>query len=233
MLSYESTNEEIENQKPFMAVQPLGSTEQHGPHLPVYTDSIIALEVSKAIAKHFKALLLPPIPYSCSIEHYNYISTVWLKPTTLRIVLKDVIEALKHHGFKVLVLVNGHGGNFILKNIVREMNYVFKNKPITILVDLGSPYFGIVDSEDIHAGKIETSLMLYLRPKLVKKIAKDNVPNVTRDYLNYAPIDEITVSGVWGLPSSASKKYGEELFNRIVKKAIDYVKNVLKFTGML
>jgi len=230
MLTYENTDEEIEKHNPSMAVQPLGSTEQHGPHLPIFTDSIIALEVGRAIANYFKALLLPPIPYSCSLEHRDYISTIWLKPLTLYAMLRDIVESVKFHGFKVLVIVNGHGANFILKNAIRELNYMFNNNPLTILVDLGSICLRIGKEVDIHAGEIETSLMLYLRPALVRNQGKDFIPKVTRDYLNYVSMREITKEGIWGKPQKASRKRGEELFNKIVKEAISYIENILKLT---
>ncbi|MCX8161538.1 MAG: creatininase family protein, partial [Candidatus Bathyarchaeota archaeon] len=78
MLSYESREPDISRIKPTVAVQPIGSMEQHGSHLPVSTDTIIAWEVSRALAEKIGALLLPPIPYSCSIEHSSYESTIWV-----------------------------------------------------------------------------------------------------------------------------------------------------------
>ena len=228
MISYKNTNKEIEEHNPTMAIQPLGSTEQHGPHLPVCTDAVIALEVSKAMADHFKALLLPPIPYSCSLEHRGYKSTIWISPITLYLTVKDIVEALKFHGFKTVVIVNGHGGNFALKNIVRELNYMFDNNPLIILVDIGSFCLKIGEGIDIHAGDVETSLMIYLKPELVKEVGKNYVPKVPRDYLNYMPMKEVTKEGIWGFPENASKERGKEIFTNIVREAISYVENVLK-----
>lgn len=228
MLSYEDAEAEIDRFKPILAVQPLGSTEQHGPHLPISTDTIIALEVGKAIAEHFKALLLPPIPYSCSIEHREYRSTVWIRSKTLYALLNDIVKALKFHGFEALILVNGHGGNFILKTFIREVNYRFNNKPITILVDLGNMYFGSREVEDIHAGRTETSLLMYLNPKFVKGSTRGSKPKATRDLLDYSPINRFTDDGVWGSPTEASKEEGRKIFEEIVWKAVEYVEDVLR-----
>ena len=74
------------------------------------------------------------------------------------------------------------------------------------------------------------SLMLYLRSALVRNHGKDFIPKVTRDYLNYVSMREITKEGIWGGPQKASRKRGEELFNKIVKEAISYIENILKFT---
>lgn len=233
MLSYESSELDISRVKPAIAIQPIGSMEQHGLHLPVSTDMIIAYEVGRALASRIGGLLLPPIPYSCSIEHSNYTSTIWLKPSTLYFLLRDIALSLRAHGFKALVIVNGHGGNYNLKSIVREINYRFGRKPLAVLVDLGGMYFGSRYAEDIHAGFHETSLMLYLKPDLVGKLQGDYKPIATRDFLDYMPMDELTPTGVWGEPSRASKEEGEDLFKRIVDEAEKYVVDVLRRMGIV
>ncbi|MEM2739686.1 MAG: creatininase family protein [Candidatus Bathyarchaeia archaeon] len=233
MLSSESREPDIARIKPIIAVQPIGSMEQHGLHLPVSTDTIIACEVSRALAERIEAFLLPPIPYSCSIEHSRYTSTIWLRPFTLHNLLKDIAISLRVHGFKALIIVNGHGGNYNLKSIVREINYRFGRRPLTLLVDLGSMYFGSRYAEDIHAGRYETSLMLYLKPELVGELTGDSKPEAMRDYIDYISIDELTPTGVWGEPSRASREEGERIFERIVDEAKNYVLDVLKKLGIL
>lgn len=228
MLSFENTNEEIEKSNPRIAILPVGSLEQHSKHLPISTDTIIAAEVAKKIAEHFNALLLPSLNYSISIEHQNFKSTVWLSPLTLYRVIKDIATSLKKHDFKVFVIVNGHGANFLLRNVVREINYHMNL--LTILVDLANMYFGSRDAKEIHAGNIETSLILYLKPRLIRKeFLEDEVPDVSRDYLDYAPLNEISKSGVWGEPTKASSENGKKIFKSIVADAINDVKKVLKF----
>jgi len=233
MLSYENCEADIARIKPTIAVQPIGSMEQHGPHLPISTDTIIAYEVGKALAEKLDALLLPPIPYSCSIEHSKYTSTIWIKPSTLNALLKDIAVSLRTHKFKALIIVNGHGGNYNLKSIVREINYRFNRKPLTILVDLGSMYFGSRYTEDIHAGYYETSIMLYLKPNLVGELTGDFKPKVTRNYLDYIPIDELTPTGVWGEPSRASREMGEIIFKKMIDEAESYILNVLERLGVI
>ncbi|RLF14170.1 MAG: hypothetical protein DRJ66_06535 [Thermoprotei archaeon] len=228
MLSYESTAKDIESIGPKICVLPIGSLEQHGDHLPISTDTIIALEVAKRIAKHFNAFLLPPIPYSLSLEHRKSRATIWLSPETLISLIKDIAHSLEYHKYEVLIVVNGHGANFILRNVVRELNYTLNL--LVILIDLGAMYFGSRHSREVHAGRSETSIMLYLRPDLVRKeSAKDYIPHVTRDYLDYLSMLDISPYGVWGEPTKATKEYGEKLLNNIVKEAIDYVSEVIKF----
>ena len=167
MLSYESTARDVENANPKICVLPIGSLEQHGDHLPISTDTIIALEVAKRIAEYFNALLLPPIPYSLSLEHRKSRATVWLFPETLLSLIRDIARSLEYHKYEVLIVINGHGANFILRNVIRKLNYTLDL--LAILVDLGAMYFGSRYSKEVHARRSETSIIPYLRPDLIKK----------------------------------------------------------------
>ena len=228
MLSYESTARDVENANPKICVLPIGSLEQHGDHLPISTDTIIALEVAKRIAEYFNALLLPPIPYSLSLEHRKSRATVWLSPETLLSLIRDIARSLEYHKYEVLIVVNGHGANFILRNVIRELNYTLDL--LAILVDLGAMYFGSRYSKEVHAGRSETSIILYLRPDLIKKEgAKDYVPRVPRDYLDYMSMLDLSPYGVWGEATKATKEYGEKLLEEIVKEAINYVSEVIEY----
>ena len=228
MLTYENTAREIERESPKMCVLPIGSLEQHGAHLPISTDTIISLEVAKRIASSLNALLLPPIPYSLSLEHKKSKATIWLSIETLCSLIRDIAKALDSYGYEVLIIVNGHGANFVLRNVIRELNYSLDL--LIILVDLGAMYFGTRYSKDVHAGRLETSIMLYLRPDLVKKdYIKDYIPHVTRDYLDYASMTDISPYGIWGEASKATKDEGKRAINRIVEDALRYISEVLEF----
>ncbi|MEM1646495.1 MAG: creatininase family protein [Ignisphaera sp.] len=230
-MSYLNTNKEIEHLRPTMAVLPIGSLEQHGPHLPVSTDTIIAEKVAEKVAEHFHAYLLPPIPYSLSLEHEEKISTITLTPNLLHDILIQISINLKQHGFKCLVIVNGHGANFILRNTVRWINY--KVGLLTILIDLGYMYFGERFSRDVHAGRVETSLIMYLAPQLVRQDQLiDEVPETPRDYLDFKPLTRISRSGVWGEARKASSEEGKRIFEQLIKVAIEEIKKVMEFKEM-
>ncbi len=229
-VSYKDTSYEIEKKRPFMAILPVGSLEQHGGHLPVSTDTIIAERVAEKIADYFNAYLLPPIPYSISLEHEEKISTIAISPPLLFRIVVEIARSLKSHGFKCLVIVNGHGGNFILRNATRWINY--RIKLLTILIDLTGMYFGERFSKDVHAGRIETSLMLYLAPELVKReFIVDAVPSVPRDYLDYKPLTRISSSGVWGEAKKSTPEEGKALFEQLVNTAINEIEKILKYTN--
>ncbi|GAB7007361.1 hypothetical protein JCM18899A_48360 [Nocardioides sp. AN3] len=111
-----------------VAVLPVGSFEQHGRHLPLGTDTLVACAIANAIAERYDVLPLPlplplpPITISCSNEHADFAGTVSISATTLFQVVRYVQASLEQRGVRKLVLVNGHGGNDVLSNVVQEAN---------------------------------------------------------------------------------------------------------------
>lgn len=232
MLSSKSTADEIQNANADTAVLPIGSTEQHGPHLPIATDYIIAGAVAEKVAEKLGAFLLPTLPISTCREHMGKKGSVWINPDTFYYMLKDITNSLREQGFKRLAVILAHGGIFIAAPAIREINAT--NHDIKVIkVDLvqfiqSSEMNGILECRDnLHAGEFETSLMMHLREELVRKDKiVDCIPGVPRDYLNYASIFKYSPSGVWGMPSLATKEKGERILNLLVSKSIEYVNSV-------
>ncbi|MGW4720927.1 creatininase family protein [Nocardia sp. NPDC004260] len=102
-----------------IAVLPVGSFEQHGDHLPLITDTVIACLIARQLAENYPLLLLPPLTISCSHEHEPFAGTVSLSPATLIAVISDIRRSLDRSGITTLVLVNAHGGNYVLGNIAQ------------------------------------------------------------------------------------------------------------------
>ncbi|MDA1192214.1 MAG: creatininase family protein, partial [Candidatus Poribacteria bacterium] len=123
MLTWENTAFEFEEARPTLAVLPVGAIEQHSYHLPIGTDLILASELAKRIAERLEAWLLPTLPYSNSREHRGFHGALCLRPETLVHVLRDLVGSLRHYGVNRIVVVNGHGGNWILKPAIRELNF--------------------------------------------------------------------------------------------------------------
>jgi creatinine amidohydrolase len=98
-----------------VAVLPVGSFEQHGPCLPLVTDTLIATAIAAAVANHHQNVFqLPAITYGCSHEHAAFPGTVSISATTLCAVIADIAESLAHQGITVLIIINAHGGNAVL-----------------------------------------------------------------------------------------------------------------------
>ncbi|MGH2369662.1 MAG: creatininase family protein, partial [Chloroflexota bacterium] len=105
-----------------VAVLPVGSFEQHGDFLPLITDTVVACLIARRISTAHDLLLLPPITLSCSHEHAAFAGTVSISARTLYTIIADVHASLRQAGVAYLVLVNGHGGNYVLANVVQEAN---------------------------------------------------------------------------------------------------------------
>src|SRR5205085_873782 len=111
-----ATTTHIAGRAPHVAVLPIGSFEQHGSFLPLATDSIVATAIAGAIAARYTVLLLPPVTISCSHEHAAWPGTVSISHTTLSAIIADIRTSLTGSGITKLILINGHGGNYVLSN---------------------------------------------------------------------------------------------------------------------
>lgn len=156
-----------------VCVQPIGAVEQHGPHLPVATDTIISEYIARqaAIRSSAPAWVLPTLAYGTSNEHLGWTGTVSLDTTTLMAVCRDVARSVHASGFTRLVFVNGHGGqSHLLSMLARDIRIEFGIHVVTVMPgQLGHPDGVTVSDAEwgIHAGELETSVMLHLAPDLV------------------------------------------------------------------
>lgn len=235
MYWYNSTADEIEQGNADIAILPIGSTEQHGPHLPIATDYLIASAFGEKIAKKLGAFLLPALPISTCLEHRGKKGSVWIKPATFMNTVTDIVKCLKDQGFKKIVFLNCHGGNFSLGPAVRELNASNPDMKVIIL-DFEKFFPQMLEKklleckDNLHACEYETSLMLYLHSQLVRKEKiEDCIPSISREYLNYDSIFKYSKNGVWGMPSLASAEKGEKIFNLIVKGSVDYISRAFDY----
>jgi creatinine amidohydrolase len=153
-----------------MVIIPVGSIEQHGKHLPLGTDSLAAIEGCKLLAQKTDDLIAPVVLAGLSEHHMGFPGTITLSPETFEAVIYDTARSLIRHGFRKLMIYNGHGGNTVsVKNAVQKINQTTSATAV-LLNDLKpSATDAVQESPDIdwHAGVGETSLMLYLAPPLV------------------------------------------------------------------
>jgi creatinine amidohydrolase len=199
------------------AVLPVGSFEQHGDYLPLITDTVVASAISRELGNAYPLLQLPPITISCSHEHSAWPGTVSISSSTLHSVVDDIYYSIAHSGLTALVILNCHGGNYVLANIVQEGNAHGRRMA---LFPSGQDWAEARQSarlvtsshEDMHAGELETSILLYANPELVRDgyhtadwVADD------RRHLLTTGMGEYTRSGVIGRPSLASAEKGKAL----------------------
>lgn len=248
----ERASKQLENLIPEkkVAILPIGSTEQHGPHLPTGTDHIIAWEVAKRVAEKTDSLLLPLIPIGFSEDHYPKAGTLTFSAETLRQVIRDIAKSLSRNGVKHIVLLSGHAGHLAqLGDICYELNVtgelgdtlIHNISPYSLLPI--EAYAEILEEEVLmHAEELETSLMLLFRPDLVdmNKAVKE-IPDFIPKGLNTPAFLEglriFTTSkflgrdlkhGVCGDPTLASKEKGEKILELWVNTLVEAVKNATR-----
>ena len=159
-----------------VVILPVGAIEQHGPHLPVWTDTLLVTEVLNqtlaALSAEVQAWALPPVTYGKSNEHTGFAGTFSLSAATLNAVLLDIAKGVAASGFRRLVFINGHGGNMaVLDAAARDIRAETGLMTFCLHPHLYvEPPFAISDNErrlGFHAGELETSLVLALTPDLV------------------------------------------------------------------
>lgn len=241
--SFRLTADDIEAQTSALAILPVGSLEQHGPHLPVMTDWAIASELGSRIAEATGGFLLPALPISTCREHMGKKGSVWMEPPTFYQMMNDIILSLKTQGFTKVAILQCHGGTFIMTPLVRDLNAKYNPELMVANIDICSLFpllyrEGIIQTNtELHAGEIETSMMLSIAPETVHMDrAVDCVPDIPRPYLSYGSIFRASPSGVWGEPSAASAAKGEKILERTAQlileeldRAFSYMENKEKF----
>jgi len=214
-----------------IAILPVGSNEQHGPHNPLGTDHLIAKAIAEETAKRTGILCLQVIPFGVSSHHRQFWGTIHVSPGTLKSYVGEVCLALNYYGVIKIVVVNGHGGNlYALMEVARELREkdifvsVFQWWPIAskLLPDIFS------SEERGHAGAEETSVNLALHPTIVNMdVAVDDEP---RKHAAGAegimlPLDTVdyTNSGVFGKSTTASVEKGKKVLETIVNELVKHV----------
>ena len=233
---YQRTADEIMAADPELAILPVGSVEQHGPHLPVMTDWAIAAELGRRVAEKMNAFLLPALPISTCREQMGKKGSVWMEPVTFYQMMTDIILSLKTQGFKKVGILQCHGGIFIMTPLVRDLNAKFNPELMVANVDPCTfwPVLyreGIIETDtELHAGEVETSQMLSIAPETVHMDrAVDFVPTISRPYLSYGSIFRASPTGVWGEPSKASAEKGRRVFARSAELAVDALNDAFAY----
>jgi creatinine amidohydrolase len=203
-----------------VAVLPVGSFEQHGDHLPLITDTLVAQLIASTVAEAYHLLLLPPLTISCSHEHAAFAGTVSLSARTLHAVITDIQASLQRAGVPKLVLVNGHGGNYVLSNAVQEANVagpVMSLFPTRADWDTARRAAGLETSthDDMHAGELEVSLLLAAWPDLVSPDRKTADHLAERPHLLVRGVAGYAPTGVIGRPSLGSADKGRAVLESL------------------
>jgi creatinine amidohydrolase/Fe(II)-dependent formamide hydrolase-like protein len=229
-----------------LALLPVGSTEQHGPHLPLDTDAFDALYLAREVAASCsdpKPIVLPLIPYGVSYHHLDFSGTLSVKPETLSQLVYDIGMSVARHGVTKLVVINAHGGNIPALQFAAQM--INRDAHIFTCVETGETSEKdvlelIETNNDVHAGEMETSTTLATRPSVVRKERiKKYIPRFSSRYLDFsskrsvewfARVAKISPSGVLGDPTKASAEKGEKIWALMIEHLVRFVEDLKKMS---
>jgi creatinine amidohydrolase len=228
-----------------IVVLPLGSVEQHGRHMPLGTDTKLAYSVTLAAAERLagRVAVLPPPWYGFSAHHMRFAGTVTLQPATIIAMVEDIAASVVAHGFRRLLVVNGHGGNGGIIDVLastlghrfygtaRVAAFTYFQLAQAAIAELRESAPGGMG----HACEFETSMMLHLRPDLVElDRAEVAYPNPGSGYLTtdllggsavrtYHDFRDLSESGTLGDPSLATRQKGQRFFDAVVADLVSFV----------
>ena len=227
---------DFEAGKKYVFVIPMGATEQHGPFLPLGTDSYVQDAIVEQAEKAIpEAIFLPTLRITCSQEHEGFLGTVWIKKETMELVLKDLCQSLQPYA-SVIALASWHGGNFSMLS-----RFVEKNRTIFQSVQLKHLQF---DSEetlkktaellggpvDEHAGNSETSMMLACDPALVTIPPNDYPKRDIKDAWDAARLIDVSKDGIVDSHPSwvINKEHGVLCIEMAGKELSDALEKIIK-----
>jgi creatinine amidohydrolase len=231
-----------------VAVLPVGTIEQHGPHLPLVTDVLTASEMSRRAVAQIpgEAVLLPSVFYAFNEHHLDFPGTIAVRGETFINYVTDIGRSLAHHGFRKILLVNGHGSNvpfldIAARNITNETPAIcamapwWNLLPKQLLKDLRESEF---PGGMAHGCELETSVLLYLRGDLVQmdKAARD-LPVQRSEFFYWdlqspSPVffqeffSRYSRTGTLGDPTKATVHKGELFVNAVVETMIRLIREL-------
>ncbi len=216
-------------------VLPFGSVEEHGPHLPLGTDTFQMYEIAKLAAQKRPLFVAPPVFYGLCRSTSEHPGTVSISGDTLKKITLDLLRAYYKQGLRNFLLLSGHAGGTHLAYLLDAGELFMKETQevklaVASILDLLK--WGAQDiletPEDSHAGEFETSLMLHFSPELVKGTAEEEYPRFPRPFL-VRNKRKFWPGGVWGNPAKASPEKGRLFAERLAAVIVRLADEIEKF----
>ena len=220
-------------------ILPCGSVEEHGPHLPLCTDTRHVEEIARRAAQRVPVWVAPSLSYGLCRSTSQHPGTVGIRASTLDALIKDLVRSFYRQGLKQVIILSGHAGTThmaVLVNAGEELIEELKELKIAVLsvLELGKKVWKDLQEipGDSHAGEIETSVMLYLEPDLVRGFGEEEYPSFP-NYILVRNKRYFWPGGVWGCPRAATKEKGRVLIERSVEALVELVLELNRWTEPL
>lgn len=225
-----------------LALVPVGSLEQHGPHLTLDTDMAVAQALAERLHSDLgdQAVLCPPVTYGLSEHHMGFPGTITLRPGTFLAIFEDLVDSLAIRGLRRILVINGHGGNIdalrlVSRNARRDHGSLVAALMWAVLA--GSEIADRAQSSRYgHACEIETSVVMDLAPDRVRhdrlesqggRRSADPLTDPPRSLVDQAVwVEEWSEDGALGDPSLASAEMGKELVEIIHERAVSFARRL-------
>ncbi|MBW6509704.1 MAG: creatininase family protein [Desulfuromonadales bacterium] len=210
-------------------IVPFGSTEQHGSHLPLDTDTLQAIDIARVAATRRPLFIAPPVHYGVCRSTAQHPGTIGISTGTLKMLVLDLVSSLYAQGLRYVILLSGHAGTTHMATLVdagEELLNRFTDIQIAVIkeYDLALKVAqGLLETPgDSHAGEIETSRLLHSHPLLVKGTSPAEYPSfppgiLVRDKQKYWP------GGIWGDPTKASAVKGKLLQQHMADRLCEMI----------
>ncbi|MCF2136084.1 MAG: creatininase family protein [Candidatus Thorarchaeota archaeon] len=216
-----------------VVVMVTGSLEAHGDHLPLGTDTMMPEYLAQKVAQETNALVLPALPIGNSWTFTTFEGTLSLKAHTIIDLYTDIMESVFAHGFKYLIVLNGHGGNVSAIQLAAQ-RATQQGERVVILVnwwiDLGkAAREEVLETYEGHAAEDETSEVMYVRPELVDMSSVMAARTDTRfRIISGAYREELYQSAIWGDPRTATPEKGKRIVDEAVEELIELIHELEK-----
>lgn len=235
-LAWPEVKTEIEGGRDTVVIA-FGATEQHGPHLPLATDALLGDHLARSVAEHLNAFVAPTVRIGCSEHHLEFPGTISVSGDTFHEIVADVVRSFARGGFRRIVLLPTHGGNFRPLAAALEKLGPVDGVDVRAVTDLrallavaqrGADEHGVpLGDGGLHAGEWETSMMMAIRPELVHLDRGE--PGYTGDLENAMGalfangVHALAANGVIGDPTQASAQHGTRYWEIVTQIALTAV----------
>lgn len=226
----------------------VSATEDHGPHMPLDTDTVLGMAVANGVAAKAPqdVLVMPPIAYGFNEHHKDFPGVIWIQPETLIAFVTDVTKSLAHHGFRRILLLNSHGSNHPVLDLAARKTVIE-----TGIICVSASYWNLcadrinaVRKSDIggiaHAGEFEAAMYKYLHPEMVhlEKATEQNLHNPDSKFFNLDLArgggkamlmrwwSEVSPDGTMGDPTVADAETGKAFLEAAIEETTELVQEI-------